>query len=66
MNAQVEPRSWNTRAEGRLRRLERVNAALGSSLQGKRVDSARVVALLNAALVPFDRVCLEGDRKSVV
>ncbi|MEP7100371.1 MAG: malonate decarboxylase subunit alpha, partial [Burkholderiales bacterium] len=63
MNAPTEARAWNTRAAGRAQRLERVGAALGSALQGKRVGSAHVVALLNAALSPFDRVCLEGNNQ---
>ena len=63
MNAPVEPRSWNTRAAGRRHRLERVAAALGPALNGKRVDSAHIVTLLSIVLSPFDRVCLEGNNQ---
>jgi len=63
MNAPVEPRIWNTRAAQRAQRLERVAAELGPALRGKQVASAQVVALLNAALNPFDRVCLEGNNQ---
>ena len=48
---------------GRVNRLERVATALGPAINGKRVDSAHAVALLNAALSPFDRVCLEGNNQ---
>ena len=63
MNAPNATRTWNHRAEGRLRRLERTSAALGPALQGKRVDSAHAVTLLNAAISPHDRVCLEGNNQ---
>ena len=59
----AEPRVWNTRATQRTQRLERVARELGPALQGKRVASEHVVALLNAALRPFDRVCLEGNNQ---
>jgi len=63
MNAPAEPRIWNTRAAQRVQRLERVAEELGPALRGKRVASEQVVALLNAALMPFDRVCLEGNNQ---
>jgi len=63
LNAPFETRSWNTRATGRRNRLERVAAALGPALNGKRVDSAHIVTLLSAVLSPFDRVCLEGNNQ---
>jgi len=59
----AEPRVWNTRATQRAQRLERVARELGPALQGKQVASEHVVALLNAALRPFDRVCLEGNNQ---
>jgi len=63
MNAPAEPRVWNTRATQRAQRLERVAAELGPALRGKQVASEQAVALLNAALMPFDRVCLEGNNQ---
>jgi malonate decarboxylase alpha subunit len=63
MNAPAEPRAWNTRAAQRVQRLERVAAELGPALRGKQVASEQAVALLNAALSPFDRVCLEGNNQ---
>ena len=63
MNDISVPRIWNARAIGRRHRLERVAAALGPALQGKRVHSGQAVTLLNAVLSPFDRVCLEGNNQ---
>jgi malonate decarboxylase alpha subunit len=63
MNAPAEPRVWNARATQRTQRLERIARELGPALQGKQVASQHVVALLNAALNPFDRVCLEGNNQ---
>ncbi|HAL37622.1 MAG TPA: malonate decarboxylase subunit alpha [Polaromonas sp.] len=63
MNAHAEPRAWNTRAANRTQRLARVAGALGPALQGKSVASEHAVALLNAVLEPFDRVCLEGNNQ---
>lgn len=63
MNAPAEPRAWNTRAANRTQRLARVAGALGPALQGKSVASEHAVALLNAVLEPFDRVCLEGNNQ---
>jgi len=59
----AEPRVWNARAAQRTQRLERVARELGPALQGKQVASEHIVALLNAALRPFDRVCLEGNNQ---
>ena len=63
MNAPAEPRLWNTRATRRAGRIARVAQALGPALQGKRVANTHAVTLLNAALEPFDRVCLEGNNQ---
>jgi malonate decarboxylase alpha subunit len=63
MNAHAEPRAWNNRAANRMQRLARVADALGPALQGKSVASEHAVALLNAVLEPFDRVCLEGNNQ---
>jgi len=63
MNALAEPRAWNTRAVARAQRLARVATALGPALQGKRVAHTHGVALLEAALQPGDRVCLEGNNQ---
>ena len=60
MNA---PLPWNRRAQRREARLVRVANALGTALQGKQVDAAQAVALLEAALEPGDRVCLEGNNQ---
>ena len=55
------------RAGARDLRLARVAAALASGamrpLQGKRVAAEDVVTLLEAAIAPGDRVCLEGDNQ---
>jgi malonate decarboxylase alpha subunit len=50
---------WGTERTARGQRL----AAVGSLAQGKIVDSANVVALLEAVIRPGDRVCLEGDNQ---
>ncbi len=63
MNAPAEPRAWNTRARQRAQRLARAAGELGPALRGKQVASAQVVALLNAVIEPFDRVCLEGNNQ---
>jgi malonate decarboxylase alpha subunit len=54
---------WNTKADNRAARLARVVEALGARLNGKRVATEAVVALLEAALEPGDRVCLEGNNQ---
>ncbi|MDQ2695560.1 MAG: malonate decarboxylase subunit alpha [Pseudomonadota bacterium] len=52
-------RQWNLQAKSRLARLERASPLA----QGKRVDSARTTALLEAVIEPGDRVCLEGNNQ---
>ena len=44
-------------------RLARVADALGPRLRGKRVATEDAVALLEAAIEPGDRVCLEGNNQ---
>lgn len=53
------PGGWDTRRQGRQRRLERA-AAIGL---GRIVPAARVVDLLEAVIEPGDRVCLEGNNQ---
>lgn len=60
MNA---PQPWNRRAQRREARLARIEQALGAGLKGKQVDPAQIVTLLEAALEPGDRVCLEGNNQ---
>lgn len=52
-----------TPPNGRIRRLSRVARALGARIEGKRVAAEDLVALLEAALAPGDRVCLEGNNQ---
>ncbi|MFO1311274.1 MAG: malonate decarboxylase subunit alpha [Burkholderiales bacterium] len=47
----------------RAERLSRVRAALGARLDGKRVAAEDAVALLQSAIAPGDRVCLEGNNQ---
>jgi len=54
---------WNKRAEARQRRLSRVAARLQGGLRGKIVSADAVVALLEEALEPGDRVCIEGNNQ---
>jgi len=54
---------WNTKADNRAARLARVADALGARQTGKRVATDAIVALLEAALEPGDRVCLEGNNQ---
>ncbi len=64
MNAPVASlRVWNKRAQARERRLGRVAARLAGQLRGKIVSSDAVVALLEEAIEPGDRVCLEGNNQ---
>jgi malonate decarboxylase alpha subunit len=56
-------KNWNTRADNRAARLARVAASLGGQFEGKRVATEAIVALLEAALEPGDRVCLEGNNQ---
>lgn len=55
--------NWNTKADNRAARLARVTQALGARRTGKHVATEAVVALLEAALEPGDRVCLEGNNQ---
>jgi malonate decarboxylase alpha subunit len=55
--------SWAKRSEERQARIARAASALGSQLQGKRVDTGALVRLLEAVIRPFDRVCLEGNNQ---
>jgi malonate decarboxylase alpha subunit len=48
---------------GRAPRLARIAAALGDRVRGKQVAPGDVRALLEAAIEPGDRVCLEGDNQ---
>ena len=50
---------WNTRAVARAQRLARA----AGLMRGKQVADTDAVALLNAVLQPFDRVCLEGNNQ---
>ena len=54
---------WTTQQRNRSDRLARVQAALGGALDGKIVQAAHIVDLLNAVLEPGDRVCLEGNNQ---
>ncbi|WP_208280636.1 malonate decarboxylase subunit alpha [Massilia oculi] len=54
---------WTTQQRNRGDRLARVQAALGGALDGKVVQAAHIVDLLNAVLEPGDRVCLEGNNQ---
>ena len=63
MNAPAEPRAWDTRARRRTERRARAARELGAALRGKHVATERAVALLNAVIEPFDRVCLEGNNQ---
>ena len=59
----MEATQWNTRAVNRAQRLAHAHTALGRQLQGKRVATDAVVALLESVLAPGDRVCLEGNNQ---
>ena len=64
MNAPVDSLPvWNKRAEARQRRVSRVAARLEGGLRGKIVSADAVVALLEEALEPGDRVCIEGNNQ---
>lgn len=56
-------RTWTKRADNRAARLARVAEALGARLKGKLVASAAVTDLLESAIEPHDRVCLEGNNQ---
>ena len=53
----------HVRDNRRVQRLARVVAALGSRIDGKRVATQDTVALLEAAIAPGERVCLEGNNQ---
>ncbi len=55
--------TWNSRADGRNRRLARAREALGARLTGKRVDTAAATLLLATVITSGDRVCLEGNNQ---
>jgi hypothetical protein len=61
--SKVNARDPHPRSDERRRRLERASVALDGRLTGKRVETADVVALLEAAIEPGDRVCLEGNNQ---
>ena len=63
MDAAESSVAWDTRRQGRTRRLEAAAASLADDLVGKRVATDRIVALLEAVLRPGDRVCLEGNNQ---
>jgi malonate decarboxylase alpha subunit len=52
---------WGSLAENTLLRHSRVTAVLG--LQGKIVRQEDAVKLLEGVIMPFDRVCLEGNNQ---
>ena len=53
------PHSWDTQRRSREMRLARAR----SFANGKHVDAANAIALLEAVLEPGDRVCLEGNNQ---
>jgi malonate decarboxylase alpha subunit len=59
MNAPHSPGAWDTRRQGRMRRIERA-ASLGVARQ---VPASRIGELLEAVIEPGDRVCLEGNNQ---
>src|SRR5262245_40490030 len=59
----VNARDPHARSGERARRLSRVAAALGDRLSGKGVATEDATALLEAAIEPGDRVCLEGNNQ---
>src|ERR1700704_6434470 len=54
---------WNTKTANRNARLARVSQALGTQRAGKCVATEAIGQLLEAALEPGDRVCLEGNNQ---
>ena len=54
---------WNTKALNRADRLARARHELGGRLVGKRVATEAIGTLLEAAIEPGDRVCLEGNNQ---
>ncbi|MBI5716650.1 MAG: malonate decarboxylase subunit alpha [Burkholderiales bacterium] len=62
----MDPRTWNTRAANRERRLARAAERLGSlgpKLQGRCVAAEAIGELLASVIEPGDRVCLEGNNQ---
>lgn len=59
----MNARSWTTRADNRAARLARVAQALGPRLRGKLAEASAITELLEAAIEPHDRVCLEGNNQ---
>ena len=59
MNAPNPTRAWDSRRQGRQRRLDRA-ASLGLE---RRIDAPRIGELLEAVIEPRDRVCLEGNNQ---
>ncbi|MBL0283742.1 MAG: malonate decarboxylase subunit alpha [Zoogloea sp.] len=59
MNAPNPIRAWDSRRQGRQRRLERA-ASLGFE---RRIATPRIKELLEAVIEPRDRVCLEGNNQ---
>jgi malonate decarboxylase alpha subunit len=56
---QAGRRSWTARREDKARRL----AALAAHVDGKQLQQAAIVQVLQALLRPGDRVALEGDNQ---
>src|SRR5688572_6659155 len=54
---------WDRRARNRQARLARAAECLGDAAKRKCVRADRAVALLEAAIEPGDRVCLEGNNQ---
>jgi malonate decarboxylase alpha subunit len=54
---------WDSRAQNRQARLARAAERLGDGAMGKCVRADRAVDLLEAAIEPGDRVCLEGNNQ---
>ncbi|MGA0612781.1 malonate decarboxylase subunit alpha [Caldimonas sp. KR1-144] len=59
----MNARTWTTRADNRAARLARVAQALGPRLKGKVAATQAVTELLESAIEPHDRVCLEGNNQ---
>ena len=55
--------TWTSKADDRAARLARAAEALGKRLAGKRVETDAIATLLEAAIEPGDRVCLEGNNQ---
>lgn len=54
---------WDSRARNRQARLARAAERLGDGASGKCVRAERTADLLEAAIEPGDRVCLEGNNQ---